>query len=189
MTDFANLAQTGGGILAIGGTAGVGAVVVAMKVWRYLRKELRADTNEAQQEAYNKRTTDRVAELENKNAALNDKVSALSMQIGELSGELKAERARVSDLTTNKDYWKDRAMALEKKVTELDAGIDAITLYAVNTDARLAIVNGELDSKSVIINPIGSIPEFIRHRMELVAKNAITNTFTPPACRVPLDQI
>lgn len=180
MADLPDIPGGTGGIAAAIGAGGLGAVFLSMKVWRWLRQEFRAETNEKLQESFQNRTITRATELEKELKELQNKYNEQTIALGMAKGELSAVKAQLESMVTNKDYWKDRAHELEKqksaldlKLADLDKTVDMLTLHLANTQFRLAVARGELDPKALVSTPLALLPESAQARLDEIRASAL----------------
>ena len=161
-----------GGIWAAVGATGVGGIFFALKMWRAIRQEFSGANLEKQQEAVIARGIARTQELENKIEAKDAKLNEQAVALGLAQGEARALRMQNDELLKNKDYWKERAMALESANTKLDRDCDVLTTHLAHTQIRLSIAKGEIDQKALGGAPLAPLPPDVADRLDAVLKIA-----------------
>lgn len=165
MADFPEIPGGTGGVAAALGAGSLGAVFLALKVWRWLRQEFRAENSEKQQEAFQQRTMTRAQEVEKKLEELQREHNKLTMEFGVTKGEASALLIQLKAMTENKDYWRARALDLEKHAAELDKNVELLSAHLAQAQFRLAVARGELDASALMDTPLSALPEMAQGRL------------------------
>ena len=164
MTPGTELA-TGGTWAAVGAT-GVGAIFLALKVWRAIRQEFSGANLEKTQEGIITRSITRTQDLEGKIEAIQTKYNEQSVALGNAQGEAKAYKLQIESMTSNKDYWKERALGLEKANDELERAVDILTAHMAQLQIKISADKGDIDPASVVENSLPKLPDDIASRIK-----------------------
>ena len=160
------------GVIAAAVATGGGGLFMALRMWRAVRQELGASVNEKQQEAFQARTLTRAQDLEKKLEDLQTKFVEQSITLGVAKGESGALRLQLDEMLKNKDYWRGRALDLEKTTAELDKAVDMLTVHLANAQIRLSIAKGDLDPKTAVVGAVGELPEVAKARLAAACRTA-----------------
>ena len=159
-----------GGNIAAAATGGGVGIVMLLQVWKQIRQSFSAATNEKQQEAFQTRTLARIQELEKKLEDMQSKNTEQSIALGTATGERNAAKSNYEEMTKNKDYWRERALAVEIKNAELDKAVDMLSVHLMQLQIKLGIKRGDIDPKSSPCTPLIGLPESVQARMAEIVR-------------------
>lgn len=152
---------------------GLGLLMLALKIWGLFRKEFSNADLEKQQAALQSHTTNRMLELEKQLAERQEKINSLTSDLGELRGECKALKMQNTELERAKEYWSARTREAETKFSGLEDAVDSLTVHAIQAEMKIAVLSGELDAKTVNINPVEVLPRVIREKLAKAREGVI----------------
>ena len=164
MTDIPDLGA--GGNIAAAATGGVVGVYALLQVITQIRKTFSSAEQDKQQGDFQSRTLIRVQELEKKLEDLQSKYTEQSIALGAALGERNALKNNYEEMVKNKDYWRERALSLEKVNADLDKAADILTTHLIHAQMRLSVYKGDLDPASLSAMPLLALPDSVKERLE-----------------------
>lgn len=154
---------------------GLALLMLCLKLWGLFRKEFSNADIEKQQAALQNHTTTRMMDLEKQLTERQEKINALTSELGELRGECKALKMNLETVQKSKDYWSTRAREMEDRFKQLEDAVDSLTVHAIQAELKLSVLNGDLDAKYVNLNPAEALPRVIRDKLDKARATVTTD--------------